>query len=115
MLFRIGTLFDAERYRDRIPQKIVQEIIEDIYRLNRVYGENFDYTNIGGYSIVTEDVTDLESVRLIINYVTHPCECAKRIDAGYISAFYLLNNDLGIMLYVPEKIAPHSILRELDY
>ena len=100
----------------RLPEHVVTELFQGVMVLDAEYGEDRDYFSCGGYSLIAETADDVTQLKQIIDYDTHPCEWATRIgkDTGYLSALYLLNDDFGIMVYMPTAIAPDAILRDLE-
>lgn len=115
MLYRIGTQSEWMTLKGIIHYSIMEELKAYIDILDLEYGLERDYMEVGGYAFVAETKDDLERVKEVLNYDTHPCEWAMRLwgSTGYVSALYLLNNEFSIQLYMPEHIAPKDILEEL--
>ena len=84
--------------------------------LDAEYGENRDYFQEGGYSLIVETTDDLTEVKAIVDYERHPAEWVVRESrgCGYLCCLFVMNNDFSIMLYLPEAIAPNAILRDLE-
>ena len=116
MLYRIGTEHEFPILANKLPERVLTEILRGIVILDAEYGADRDYLLEGGYSLIVESAEDISQIKKIINYDTHPCEWATRIgrDTGYLSALYLLNDDFSIMVYIPIAIAPDTILRDLE-
>lgn len=115
MLFKYGTTREVYESASRFPKEVFTELLTGATVLDEEYGEDRDYTETGGYSVVVEEADDLSSLREIVNIATHPCEWAIRLGtSGFISSFYVFNNDFSIMLFIPESIAPPSITDEIQ-
>ena len=114
MLYKYGTLSEVYKTASRFPEEVFTTLSNGTALLDSEYGENRDYTEIGGYSIIAENHEDLIALRDVVNVDTHPCEIAKRLGrSGYICAVFVFNNDFSIMLFLPERIAPKSIMESL--
>lgn len=116
MLYRIGTEQELAILSNRLPERTFTDLVQCTVVLDAEYGEERDYLEVGGYSLVVETAEDLEEAKKIINYDTHPCEWAIHAGkgTGYIEALYLLNDDYSIMLFLPQAIAPDTILNDLE-
>lgn len=115
MLYRVGTLSEWVALEGIFHHNILEELKTYIDILDLEYGLERDYMEVGGYALIVETKKDLEQVKDVLNYDTHPCEWAMRLwsGTGYVSALYLLNNEFSIQLYIPEYIAPDDVLEEL--
>ena len=115
MLYRLSTSTDLSMLPSTIPQSVKEEISISLELLEREYGQQNNWAELGGYVLFAETTEDLEQVRNIINIDTHPCEWAEYVgkDCQYVVAVYQLNNDFGIDLYLPTAIAPDTIKEEL--
>lgn len=114
MLCTIGTAHELSLLPAHLPERVVTEVLTGLVVLDAEYGEDRDYRESGGYSVIAETIEDITALKGIIDYTLHPCEWATRIDPAWISALYILNNDFSIMVYLPIAIAPESILTELE-
>lgn len=116
MLYRIGTRSELPRVEGRLPEQVMTELFQGVMILDVEYGEERDYLQSGGYSLIAETENDVVQLRQILDVDTRPCEWATRIgrDTGYLSALYLLNDDFAIMVYMPISIAPGAILNDLE-
>ena len=115
MLYIIGSKQSALEVAERLPDEVVSELIRGAAFLDDEYGEERDFAESGGYSIVAEDEADLPDVKARIDYDRHPCEWATVLGkSGYCSALYVMNDDFSIMLYLPITCAPDAVLRELE-
>ena len=115
MLYKYGTVNEVYESAARFPSAVATELLTCAIILDAEYGEDRDYEESGGYSIVIEDASDLDKLKSIINYDTYLCEWATRLGrSGFISALYIMNNDYSLMVFMPESIAPSSITNEID-
>lgn len=111
MIYKIGSLDEAKEMSCILDSNVINDICLNISRLEYYYGEAFDYSLIGGVSVVIDNMDDLDTFKSILNFELHPCEWSQLIEDGnYISALFVLNNDYSVMLYLPKDIAPASIL-----
>ena len=116
MLYKLGSYDGVRKLLGVIDEKVINDICLGISRLECAYGENFDYDNIGGYSVFVETHDDLLLFKEIVDYDNHLCEWASIIeDSEYISSLFVLNNDFAIVLYLHISIAPESIKSVLNY
>lgn len=115
MLYRIGTTKEIPMLPCKLPEQVITEIFQGLIVLDAEYGENRNYLESGGYSLIAEVSEDILQFKEIIDYDTHPCEWATKIGyTGYASALFILNNDFSIMVYLPIAIAPETIIKELE-
>ena len=116
LLYRIGTEHEFPTLANKLPERVLTEILRGIVILDAEYGADRNYLLEGGYSLIVESTEDISQLKDIIDFDTHPCEWATRIgrDTGYLSALYLLNDDFSIMVYTPIAIAPDTILKDLE-
>lgn len=115
MLLKYGTVKEVYSSAFSFPVEVATELLIGCQILDAEYGDNRDYTEVGGYSIVIDSIDDLPRLRELINYDSHLCEWATRLGhSGYVSALYIMNNDFSIMVFMPESIAPTSITNELE-
>ena len=115
MLVKFGTVKEVYDAAFSYPHEVITELFIGCELLDAEYGKERDYTEVGGYSIVIDNVDDLSQLRDIVNYDHHLCEWATRLGkSGYVSALYIMNNDFSIIVFMPESIAPSSITNEID-
>ncbi len=111
----LGTVKECEALCGKIPQRVYDEVLRGVAVLDAEYAPTRDCFEIGGYSLIADTKKDLFRARQIFDDSVHSCEWATRIgDSGYISALYLLNNDLSVMLYIPIALANNDILENLE-
>lgn len=110
-MYIIRNTTDAKLMSDKVPERVLTELIRGAAILESEYD---DYGS-GGYSVVIQSQSDLDEVKRLLNYSAHICEWATHLgSSGYLSAFYILNNDFSVVLYMPIDIAPDIILNELE-
>ena len=115
MFYRIGTEKEIPLISSRFPDRVIEEILAGAVVRDAEYGADRDYTNVGGYSIIIETLEDVQQLKAIIDYDTHPCEWATRIgNTGYVSALYILTDDFTVDVFMPLEIAPVTVLEDLE-
>ena len=115
MLYKLGTTKELQSLNCKLPDRVRTEIYMGLMILDVEYGEDRNYFESGGCSIILEDKEDILTLKEIIDFESHPCEWATQIHVtGYLSALYVMNDDFSIMVYMPISIAPEAILRDLE-
>lgn len=116
MLYRIGTKQEADSLRSQLPPAVAEKLLRSISLLDAWYGSARDYLEVGGYSILIEEVEDIAELKTIIDIDNHPCEWCSRVssDGEYLYAIYLMNDDFTITVFMPTAIAPYSIIKDLE-
>ena len=115
MIYRIGTADEITSIKSLFPERVIEELLTGAIVRDAEYGNNRDYTETGGYSILVETREDIQKLKDIVDYETHPCEWATRIGStGYIYALYILNDDFTIDVFMPLSIAPEVIINDLE-
>lgn len=116
MLYRIGTKKELPMVANSLPERVYAELLRGTAILDAEYGEERNYLLTGGYSLIAQTADDLPRLKASIDYEARLCEWATKIgrDTGYISALYIINDDFSIMVYMPQSIAPDTILNELE-
>ena len=114
MLYRIGTVKEMRPLYDKFHEDVIAQLYHCTKVLDDIYGAERDYLQSGGYSLIAETTDDLSDIREIIDFDTHPCEWADRLDGDYLSALYLLNDDFSVVVFMPIAIAPPTLLSELE-
>ena len=114
MLYRIGTVKEMRPLYDKFHEDVIAQLYHCTKVLDDIYGAERDYLQSGGYSLIAETTDDLSGIREIIDFDTHPCEWADRLDGDYLSALYLLNDDFSVVVFMPVAIAPPTLLNELE-
>ncbi len=115
MLYRIGHKKDVYHCGCKFPRRALQEVYTGLMILDEEYGYDRNWENVGGYSILAETTEDVEAIKQYIDFEKHPPEWVTRISfTGILSALFIVNNDFSIMVYIPQKVAPQSLLSELE-
>lgn len=114
MLYRIGTVKEMRSLRNKFSLEVLGQLFVCTAILDDAYGEDRDYLQSGGYSLIAETEADVLGIREIIDLDTHPCEWADRLDEAYLSALYLLNDDFSVVVFMPVAVAPPALLFELE-
>ena len=115
MIYKYGTIREVYATASRFPDEVFTELLRGAAVLDSEYGEDRDYYESGGYSIVAETADDLPALLETINLYSLPCEWATSLgSSGFISALYIFSNDYSIMVFMPQAIAPQAILNELE-
>lgn len=115
MLYMVGTLCETDKLETKLPVSVFTELVRGIAVLDSKYGENRNYQECGGYSLIAETTEDIQEIKNYMDYESHPAEWVTSIgkDSSYLSALYILNDDFSIMLYMPAAIAPTVILDKM--
>lgn len=113
MLYKLGTIRELTEQAISLPEPAMTELVTSLTILDSEYGEDRDYLQEGGYSVIIETAEDILQFKAIVDYDAHPCEWATR-QGSFVSALFLLNDDYAIMAFMPLAIAPRSILEELE-
>ena len=115
MLYKVGTRRELTNCPCKLPFRVFTELFKGLVLLDVEYGEDRDYFESGGYSIIVEDSEDLPELYSILDINIHMCEWATTIsNSGYVSALYIINDDFSIMVYMPKAIVPSIILADLE-
>ena len=111
----LGATKECVTLCDRLPQRVYEEVLRGIVVLSAEFGEERNYLDVGGFSLIADTEEDLRKARELFDDRWHYCEWATRLgDSGYVSALYLLNNEFSVMLYTKESLANEDILENLE-
>lgn len=115
MLYRIGHKKDVYSCGCKFHKRALTEVFVGLQILDEEYGYDRDWENSGGYSILAETAEDVAAIKQYIDYDEHAPEWVTSISyTKIISAVFILNNDYSIMVYMPQEVAPQSLLSELE-
>jgi hypothetical protein len=114
MLYRVGTVREIRELKHKFSLEVLGQLFVCTAILDDAYGEDRDYLQSGGYSLIAETTEDISGIREIIDLDTHPCEWADRLEGDFLSALYLLNDDFSVVVFIPIAIAPSTLLSELE-
>ena len=111
----VGTTKECAALCGRLPQRVYDEVLRGVALLCCEFGENRDYFESGGYSLIADTKEDLYWSRKVFDDRLHSCEWATRLgNSGYVSALYLLSNEVSVMLYTKESLANDDILENWE-
>ena len=111
----VGATKECVGLYDQLPRRVADEVLCGLAVLDSEYGEDRNYFETGGYSLIAETEEDLLQARKIFDDRIHSCEWATRLgDSGYCSALYLLSNEFSVMLYIPIALANDDILENVE-
>ena len=115
MYYCLGTVRECAALEGKVPQRVLGEVLRGLAVLDSEFGEDRDYFERGGFSLLASTEVDLCKARELFDDRWHYCEWSTRLgDSGYISALYLLSNEFSVMLYTKESLANEDILENLE-
>lgn len=111
----VGTTKECVALRGRLPQRVYEEVLRGVAVLDSEFGPERDYFETGGYALIADTKEDLYWARKVFDDRYHYCEWSTRLgNSGYVSALYLLNNEVSVVLYTKESLANKDILENLE-
>lgn len=111
----LGTTKECASLCGQLPQRVYDEILRGLAVISAEFGEERNYLDVGGFSLIADTEEDLCKARDLFDDRWHYCEWSTKLgDTGYISALYLLNNEFSVMLYTKESLANKDILENLE-
>ena len=115
MLYRIGHKKDVYSCGCKFHKRALQEVYTGLMILDETYGCDRNWAKTGGYSILAENPEDIEAIKAYVDFDKHPPEWVTSISyTKIISALFIMNDDFSIMVYMPQEVAPQSLLSELE-
>lgn len=115
MLYRLGHKKEVYSCGCKFHKRALQEIDYGLMILDETYGNQRDWEREGGYSILIDSAEDVEAIKSYVDFDKHTPEWVTSISyTKIISALFIMNNDFSIMVYMPQEIAPQSLLNELE-
>ena len=115
MLHRIGHKKDVYSCGSTFPRRALQEVYTGLMILDEEYGYDRNWKLEGGYSILAETAEDVAAIKQYVDFDKHPPEWVTSINyTKIISGLIIMNNDFSIMVYMPQEIAPQTLLDELE-
>ena len=115
MLHLIGTRKELSSILLDLPSRVRTEIFVGLSVLDCEYGDNRNCLETGGFSLVAELPEDIPGIKKYVDFEKHPCEWTTKIgNTSYISSLFVMNNDFSIIVYMPQEIAPQTLLNELE-
>ena len=111
----LGTTSECSALYGYLPQTVIGEVVRGICVLQAEFGEDRNYLEVGGYSLIADTPDDLSRAREIFDDRKHFCEWSTKLgDSGFCSALYLLTNEFSVMLYIPINLANEDILENME-
>ena len=94
------------------PKSVVDAIQQSITILDENYGTDRTRDGDGGLDLVIETESDLQSLMQTLFWGDVP-EFSEIID-GYVHALYLVNNDRGLDVFLPEEWATKGMKEAME-
>ena len=111
----LGTTKECAALYGKLPQRVYDEILRGVAILDAEFGPERDYFECGGYALIADTKENLHCARKVFDDRFHSCEWATKMgNSGYVSALYLLNNEVSVVLYIKESLANNDILENLE-
>lgn len=115
MLHVLGTVKELSSRSYNLPNRVLTEVFQGLMILDVEYEPTRDYLQVGGYSLVAENLDDVQLIKNHVDYDRHPPEWVTKIsNTGYASMLFVMNDDFSIMVYMPISILPTKLLKELE-
>ena len=112
----LGTTRECSALYGYLPKTVVGEVVRGIAVLQAEFGEDRNYYEVGGYSLIADTPDDLSRARDIFDDRKHYCEWSTKLgDSGFCSALYLLTNEFSVKLYIPINLANEDILQNMEF
>ena len=113
-MYVIGTLKEAQKIKGVFPDVLFEAVCKDCEILDAEYGDDRNYYVRGGFAVIIDDNEDFLNLKNLIDFNIDMYELFNVIDsASYVSSVYVINDDFAISLFMPESIAPDSILNAI--
>jgi hypothetical protein len=120
-LRKAGTVRDVEKLMGGghdIPPEVCAEALRLVKILDGLYGADRDVDNAdGGFVLIAENVHDIAAIGE--RYMTLDRGLHEAVDVLkckgelYVNVFFLCNNEFGINVIMPARIAPKALLTGL--
>jgi hypothetical protein len=117
-LIKAGTVKELTHFEKTVNQEVYRAALRIVTMLDEVYGAGRGVDNSdGGFVLIAENIQEVSIineryVRLDDN--RHEAVDVVKCKSGtYINALFLRNNEFGINVFLPMKIAPEALLRSL--
>ena len=65
MLYMVGTLCETDKLETKLPASVFTELVRGIVVLDSEYGENRNYQECGGYSLIVETAEDVQKIKTL--------------------------------------------------
>ncbi|GHV56288.1 hypothetical protein FACS1894216_20030 [Synergistales bacterium] len=117
-LHKAGTVKDIQGLLNdhpNIPPEVCAEALRLVKILDELYGADRDVDKAdGGFVLIAETVQDIE--RISDRYIALDRGLHEAVDFlkggcdKYLNAFFICNNEFGINIIMPVRIAPQALL-----
>jgi hypothetical protein len=117
-LIKAGTVKELVQFEGTIDREVYNAALRIVTVLDETYGAGRDVENgDGGFVLIAERVQDLDLIgqrHAKLDGGGHEAVAVvKGENEPFINAFFLCNNEFGINVFLPMKIAPDTLLRDL--
>ena len=117
-MYKAGTVKEIQEIKGKVPDRVYQEALSIVTKLDNHYGKDRDNENDdGGIVLIAESASDLDYFSE--HYMKLESSCYEHVHllrsekGSYLNVLYLCNNEYGINLFIPLSIAPGIFLRNL--
>jgi hypothetical protein len=117
-LIKAGTVKELSQFEGTIDRDVYKVALRIVTMLDETYGSGRDVDGgDGGFVLIAESVQDVSLIGQ--RYVRLDSKRHEAVDVvkcekePYINAFFLHNNEFGINVFMPVKIASEALLRGL--
>lgn len=114
MLYRIGTEAEIRALDGCFPKGVIDQLTRCVRVLDCSYGSKRDYLVSGGYALLAEDRNDVSAICAVVDVEVCLYEWVERLDGGFLSILYLLNDDFAVVVFMPEECAPAAVFRNME-
>ena len=109
MIYRFGTVKEAQSVRGKVINAVYQKALDIVSILDKYYGADRDvYESDGGFVFIAENREDLNyfsSHHINPNGNAHEDAYLFRTERGYyLDMFFLCNNEFSITLLTPAEL-----------
>jgi hypothetical protein len=119
MLIKAGTVKELAQFEPMMNRDLYVAALRIAKILDEVYGADRDVDNSdGGFVLIAENVQDVELISRRYEDLdgnTHEAVDVVNCESGVlVNAFFLHNNEFGVNVLMPLKVAPKALLRDLS-
>lgn len=101
MLYHIKSRQELDSLGLKLPQSVQEELCRCVAFPDE------------GVALIAENVEDVCAARRYVDFERHPAEWVNRLEGGFLSALFVMNNSFTITLFLPKNIAPEAITKEM--
>ena len=115
MFYKIGTIAEFEKIKNKLPDIVREKIHIIVSGLSKEYGEfRSVQTADGGFVLFGDNAEALTEIRKIISIDKKMPEWVESIGAEYLHAIFLRHNEMAISLILKKEFAPEKLIDELE-